>query len=288
MQDEKKSDSYLLTSISQLLNLVSFLVFVIALLSAALIWDWPALLSTTGNSSGKGEKKTSSHLLVGSSEVFNEDLWTAPSVMELEECAEKELILYGKELIMHTSNYFGPSGKVIKGSTNGMNCQNCHLDAGTRPFGNNYSAVASTYPKYRARSGTIEGIEKRVNDCFERSLNGHALDDSSVEMSAIRAYILWLGKDVQVGVKPKGAGFKDIVYLDRPADPVAGEKVYIQQCQSCHMKNGEGQFSEEKSSFKYPALWGEHSYNTGAGLYRISPNSLDTTCHWELHTGMHC
>jgi thiosulfate dehydrogenase len=58
-------------------------------------------------------------------------------------------------------------------------------------------AVASTYPKYRARSGAKENIYKRVNDCFERSLNGKALDTSSKEMQAITAYIKWLGKDVE-------------------------------------------------------------------------------------------
>jgi len=56
---------------------------------------------------------------------------------------------------VHTSKYLGPNGTVMQIS-NGMNCQNCHLDAGTRPWGNNYAAVLTTYPKYRARSGMIK------------------------------------------------------------------------------------------------------------------------------------
>src|SRR5258708_3287515 len=82
-------------------------------------------------------------------------------------------------------------------TSNGMNCQNCHLEAGTKFFGNNYSAVASTYPKLRERSGTIESIEKRVNDCIERSLNGKAIGNDSKEMRAFVAYIKWVGKDVE-------------------------------------------------------------------------------------------
>ncbi len=74
--------------------------------------------------------------------------WKAPDETILTG-EEKEMVLYGKDLIAHTSIYYGPSGAIFKSATNGMNCQNCHLDAGTKVFGNNYSAVASTYPKYR-------------------------------------------------------------------------------------------------------------------------------------------
>lgn len=194
--------------------------------------------------------------------------WKAPDESEITE--NKELILYGKELISHTSLYYGESGKVFKASTNGMNCQNCHLDAGTKVFGNNYSAVASTYPKYRARSGAIENIYKRVNDCFERSLNGQAIDTSSKEMQAIVAYINWLGKDVKKGEKPQGSGFKDLAFLDRAADSEKGKTIYIEKCQTCHQANGEGQLAGDKATYTYPPLWGAHSYNDGAGLYRLS------------------
>ena len=196
--------------------------------------------------------------------------WHAPDESELYSNAYKDEILYGKELIAHTSEYFGPKGKIFKQSTNGMNCQNCHLDAGTKVFGNNYSAVASTYPKYRARSGSIENIYKRVNDCFERSLNGQALDTNSKEMQAIVMYINWLGKNVEKGKKPEGAGFKDLALLDRAADPEKGKTAYVEKCQSCHQANGEGKMNLEGTAFTYPPLWGPNSYNDGAGLFRLS------------------
>ncbi len=151
-----------------------------------------------------------------------------------------------------------------------MNCQNCHLDAGTRPWGNNYGAVASTYPKFRERSGTIENITKRVNDCFERSLNGKAIDTSGYEMKSIIAYIQWLGQNVKKSVKPKGAGIVELPYLDRAASPAKGQIVYNQKCQSCHAANGEGLKSINEVSYTYPPLWGNQSYNTGAGLFRLS------------------
>jgi thiosulfate dehydrogenase len=152
-----------------------------------------------------------------------------------------------------------------------MNCQNCHLAAGTKPWGNNYSAVASTYPRYRDRSGTVESIEKRVNDCLERSLNGKPLDSNSREMRAIVAYMHWLGSNVIKGEKPLGAGITSLKNLDRPADPEKGKIVFIEKCQLCHGANGAGQLDTvTHSGYLYPPLWGPDSYNIGAGLYRLS------------------
>ncbi len=199
-----------------------------------------------------------------------ETFWAAPSTEEIKDAEQKKLVEYGKEIITHTSVYFGAKGTVNANATNGMNCQNCHLDAGTKVFGNNYSAVASTYPKFRARSGSTENIYKRVNDCFERSLNGKALDTNTKEMQAIVAYINFLGKDVPKGEKPKGVGFKDLAFLDRAIDPTKGKVVYEQKCVSCHQTTGEGLLNEDKTAFVYPPLWGKNSYNDGAGLYRMS------------------
>jgi thiosulfate dehydrogenase len=174
-----------------------------------------------------------------------------------------ELILYGRELISNTAFYLGPEGTVAQVS-NGMNCQNCHLDAGTKPGGNNYEGVSSTYPKYRERSGTVESIEKKINDCLERSLNGKPIDSTSREMQAMVAYMHWVGRAIPKGTKPTGAGIRSLPYLARAADPVKGHQVFVAYCQSCHGANGEGQAD------RYPPLWGPHSFNTGAGIYRIS------------------
>lgn len=180
-----------------------------------------------------------------------------------------ELIRYGRELIANTAAYLGPKGSVAR-VTNGMNCQNCHLDAGTKPWGNNYGAVASNYPKFRKRSGTVEDIYKRVNDCVERSLNGQPLQTSSREMQAMAMYINWLGSDIPKNEIPTGTGIVALPFLDRAADPVRGEKVYAEKCKTCHGPDGQGLLAVDGKTYSYPPLWGPHSYNNGAGLYRLS------------------
>jgi thiosulfate dehydrogenase len=183
--------------------------------------------------------------------------------------SKAELIAYGRNLIANTQDYFGKNGLVKVNAINGMNCQNCHLAAGSVPFGNNYFAVASTYPQMRARSGAQETIPKRINDCFQRSLNGQPLDTSSQEMQAMIAYMEWLGTGVPKGEKPKGSGLVEVPFLNRAADPVLGQKIYVEKCTSCHGANGQGLQMPDSPRF-YPPLWGENSYNEGAGLFRLS------------------
>lgn len=181
----------------------------------------------------------------------------------------KSELEYGKDLIMHTSKYLGPKGSV-KQISNGMNCNNCHLDAGTKVWGNNYGSVFSMYPKFRARSGQVEDLFKRVNDCMQRSLNGQPLNETDREMKAMIAYIEYIGKDVPKKEEAVGSGIYDLEYLDRAADPAKGKELYASKCASCHQPNGEGVLTPDKSEYTYPPLWGKNSFNIGAGLYRLS------------------
>jgi thiosulfate dehydrogenase len=207
----------------------------------------------------------------GNKNILGDTTWEAPSLYTDQVTVGKEraLVIYGEDLIANTAKYLGPKG-IIAQISNGMNCQNCHLDAGKRIWGNNFGAVYSTYPKYRERSGTVENIHKRVNDCFERSLDGQPLDIKSKEMMAIYAYIKWLGQNVSKNQKPFGSALGSLNYLERAADPQKGKKVYTKECQSCHGKRGEGQFNPDSASFSIPPLWGVNSYNDGAGLFRLS------------------
>lgn len=194
-------------------------------------------------------------------------MWTIPDDYLARTDAEASLIEYGRDLIANTQAYFGENGSVNPGAVNRLNCQSCHLDAGSKPFGNNYFAVFSTYPQQRARSGSLETVAKRINDCFQRSLDGQAIDSTSREMKAMQAYMRWLGTGVPKGEKPKGAGLVELPLLDRPADPQKGQTIYAAKCASCHGADGQGLTI---ASQVYPPLWGGKSYNQGAGLFRLS------------------
>ncbi len=201
---------------------------------------------------------------------FNEsEEWIPPSEAQIPATAEGDEIRYGKELIVNTSKYLGPKG-IIAAKSNGMNCQNCHLNAGRQNFANPFSAAASTYPKYRDRSGRVESLQFRVNECMERSMNGTPLDSTSEEMKAMVAYLKWIGNDVPNGFKPIGAGVEELPFLSRAADPIKGNQVYVAKCERCHGPNGEGLMAADSTAYTYPPLWGGHSYNISAGLFRLS------------------
>lgn len=202
--------------------------------------------------------------------IFNENLgWRAPEDEEIPVGSEGDQIRYGRELIRNTSYYFGPKGFIAKIS-NGMNCQNCHLDAGTRPFANPFAAVNSTYPRFRERSGKTESIEFRINDCFERSLDGTKPDNNGEEMKAMVAYIKWVGKNVPAGYRPKGSSIEILPYLNRSADTNNGKIIYQLKCSRCHGVNGEGVALPDSGNYKYPPLWQNGSYNVSAGMFTLS------------------
>jgi thiosulfate dehydrogenase len=201
--------------------------------------------------------------------IITDKEWEAPDTSQIEHTQEGDLIRYGRELILHTAVFFGPKGTVAHIS-NGMNCGVCHIDAGTRLWGNNFSKVASTYPLFRNRSGKIETVEMRINDCFERSLNGKKPGDSGKEMKAMVAYINWIGKNVSKGKKAKGSGVEILPFLNRAADTLKGKMVYVSICRKCHGENGEGLLEKNGKEYLYPPLWGRHSYNVGAGMYELS------------------
>lgn len=195
--------------------------------------------------------------------------WTPPDESFIPNTAAGILIRYGKELIVSTAHYLGPKGTVATLS-NGMNCQNCHLNGGRQLYANSFLTVAVTYPRFAARRGKIESIEMRVNDCMERSLNGKKLPIESKEMRAMVAYIKWIGSNVKKDSKPDGAGTQQLSFLNRPADTLQGRMLFSKTCITCHGPEGAGMIAPDSSGYVNPPLWGPHSYNVSAGMFRLS------------------
>ena len=195
--------------------------------------------------------------------------WKPPDTSTIPKGNTGEMIRYGKDLLAHTAVYFGPNGTVAKIS-NGMNCQNCHLDGGSKLFANEYAAFIATYPKMNNRSGKVGPASERIVQCFTRSLAGRAPDTNGRELRAMLAYMKWIGQGVKKGQQPFGTSTEILPYLGRAADTLRGKAVFISKCKVCHGNNGEGLLTADKRSYTYPPLWGLHSYNDGAGMYRVS------------------
>ena len=143
---------------------------------------------------------------------------------------------------------------------NKLRCTSCHLDEGRRETGSWIGAFAR-YPQYRARSGVVETIEYRVNDCFRRSMNGTALDPAGPDMRDIVAYFAFLSRGVTVS-PPAAASARLQKWASFTANTAAGAGVFAASCAKCHGSAGEGTTGA-------PPLWGPESYNVGAGMTRV-------------------
>src|SRR6185436_15648203 len=228
------------------------------LLSAVLLMAWGGKENVV-----KTETKKDSRPLVKNLEVFK-----APDTSSLKDDDWGKMVKYGMRLVKNTAYYIGPDGIVSKNLHNKMNCTNCHLDCGTRPFGLNFFNSHKTYPQYRARENRILSLSERVNNCIERPHSGDPLKLDSKEMTAIICYIKWLGEKYDPS-KHEGYGLKYVEYQGKKADPVNGAIVYDTHCKSCHGPKGEGQMDIADVTYTYPPLWGKKAYQEGSSMHRV-------------------
>jgi len=196
-------------------------------------------------------------------------VFSAPDTAAIPHDQFGDMVRYGRELVLNTAQYIGPDGTVGKYLGNKMNCTNCHLDAGTRPFGFNYFSSYARYPQYRGRENRVLTISERVNNCIERPHSGRPLPLDSKEMVAMVSYIRWVGTNVPVAHHVMGDESLEIEFPDRAADPENGAKIFAANCSSCHGANGEGKLTADTVTYTYPPLWGPESYQVGSSPYRI-------------------
>jgi len=175
-----------------------------------------------------------------------------------------DAIRYGEQLLTQTQAY----GKEYIG--NGLNCTSCHLNGGKTPYAAPWVGIWGVFPEYRSRDAQVDALQDRINDCFQRSMNGKPLPPDSDEMRGILAYMWWLSKDVPTGVEVEGRGFKRIALSEgSKPDPANGKLVYAAKCMACHGADGEGK-TGLSGAYLFPALWGPRSFNIGAGMARLS------------------
>jgi thiosulfate dehydrogenase len=187
--------------------------------------------------------------------------FAAPADDSIPGGAEGDSIRLGRELATHTFE------RLPSNVGSALHCTSCHLAGGTTPNAGPWVGVTSIYPEYRSRAARAITIEERIDECFERSVNGSPLPRSSHEMRGLVAYMTWLSAGVPKGAEVIGRGF---ARLERPpnVDSDAGKHSYGARCATCHGLDGAGRQSPDGTYF-VPPLWGPRSFNIGAGMARL-------------------
>lgn len=181
-----------------------------------------------------------------------------PPIQELKDSVYRASVLRGRALVLATRD------SLPRNVGNALRCASCHLDGGLRRDAMPLVGTFARFPQYRPRSGHVDLIEDRINDCFLRSLNGRALAPAGGDMRDIVTYFAFLSSGTPVGAETEGQGLPPLRPLK--GDPVRGGGVFATTCVRCHGANGQG-------TQLAPPLWGPRSYNVGAGMARINTSA---------------
>ena len=214
--------------------------------------------------------------------------WRVPDIASLPDDDHGRLVRYGQDLINHTTAMIGPDAPppAQRYSGNGLECTNCHINAGTARFALPLVGIAGLYPTFSARINATQDLAGRVNDCMQRSMNGRALPLDSREMQAFLAYLTFLGGDQPAGQAPAGRAAPALPLPVRAANLKRGAAEYQNLCAACHQANGLGvrlQGADQvyaRQRYLYPPLWGPESFNDAAGMANI------VTGAWFVHANM--
>ncbi len=189
----------------------------------------------------------------------------------LDDSKENTAIKYGYQLFVNSPKYIGPDNEEPDKAYSGnrLACNNCHLKAGTKPFSAPLIGIINRFPQYRGRENKIGTIQERINGCMERSMNGSTLPPNGKEMQAFVKYLTWLSRFTPEDGKIFGQGFVKIQIPERKVNLAQGKDVFDKNCVVCHGKNGQGVKMPNSFTYQYPPLWGNDSYNNGAGMTRV-------------------
>ena len=186
-----------------------------------------------------------------------------PQARDILQEENAEEIIYGMRLLNETSRL------LPENVGNGLNCNSCHMAQGKRPLGAPYINTAGDYPRFMPRAQAVLDLTERINGCFRRSMDGRPLADDSKEMAAMKGYIHWLSKDLEPGQRVEIDNMEYFDVAQYSPNSTRGKILYAQHCAACHGDNGEG-MKDQFGDYIFPPLWGDESFNIGAGMARLS------------------
>jgi thiosulfate dehydrogenase len=175
---------------------------------------------------------------------------------------------FGKEVAMGRAIFDDPVKNAHGFVGNTLKCSNCHLGEGTVANAAPMWAAYVAYPQYRAKNGHVNTFAERLQGCFKFSENGKAPPLGDPTLVALESYAYFLAKGAPTGTKMEGAGFPKLSKPPLAPGYSRGQDVYTSQCALCHGFDGNGQAARGEQVF--PAVWGEQSYNWGAGMAQIN------------------
>jgi thiosulfate dehydrogenase len=182
---------------------------------------------------------------------------------------------YGRRLIAETAWLIGPDNPdpARRFSGSRLNCGSCHLDTGKQPGMLSLTESFQKYPRPSGRDGKVSDLKERIDGCMERSMNGRKLPRDGVEMDAMVAYIRalseqWMATNLKLRVVVDPPALRTPA---RAASLEAGQKVFEERCRVCHGGDGLGlpASSDLRRGYIFPPLWGDDSFNNGAGMARV-------------------
>ncbi|WP_052327242.1 c-type cytochrome, partial [Nosocomiicoccus massiliensis] len=170
---------------------------------------------------------------------------------------EQALINRGRELSDHTADL------LPNNVGNRLSCASCHAQSGIGDAVN-LIGVTKRFPQYSKREGREVTLEERINGCFIRSMNGTELDEDSDEMKAFIAFYEYISDGVEGEEYPFMT--TKLASEELPEPNVSNGEALMERfnCTTCH-----GDPLADNAHLTGPALYGEHSFNDGAGMARL-------------------
>ncbi len=190
----------------------------------------------------------------------------------------------GEDILLHTDT--NKLSKDFVGSK--LQCANCHRSGENGKVGmtdkiGTFIGTATAFPAYSKRHKSVISLQKRIEGCFQRCLNGDKKVVGTKVGIAVESYITWLSNGMDINMSSTAPrtplkqefwseNVKKYTKLFKKAtheDYVDGEKLYLQKCASCHGINGDG-------NDLFPPLWGRDkdgkwlSYTADGSMAKLS------------------